>query len=78
VGATRWLGARWKRLMLAAGLARVIRGKVKRTNDPRPAAMRARDLVCRGMPLQPHRTPWVADMHPRIHLVRVGARGLSS
>jgi len=67
-----------ERLMLAAGLGGVIRGKVKRTTIPdrllrEPGTWSAGDAA----PAAPN-TLVVADMHPRTHVVRVGARGRSS
>ena len=51
-----------ERLMSADGLAGAVRGKVKRTTIPDPAAERARDLVNRNFaPAAPDRL-WVADM----------------
>ncbi len=48
--------------MRLAGLAGAVRGKVKRTTIPDPAAERARDLVNRDfVPAAPDRL-WVADM----------------
>jgi len=66
-----------QRLMLAAGLAGVIRGQVKRTTIPdrllrEPGTWSAGDAA----PAAPN-TLVVADIHPRIHLARVGARDLS-
>ncbi len=50
-----------ERLMKAEGLHGAVRGKVKRTTIPDPAAERARDLVCRDFtPTAPDRL-WVAD-----------------
>ncbi len=64
--------------MLAAGLGGVIRGKVKRTTIPdrllrEPGTWSEGDAA----PAAPN-TLVVADMHPRIHVVGVGARGRSS
>ena len=51
-----------ERLMRGAGLSGAVRGKVKRTTVPDPAAERARDLVNRNFtPLAPDRL-WVADL----------------
>jgi putative transposase len=51
-----------ERLMRADGLAGAVRGKVKRTTIPDPAAERARDLVNRDFaPPAPDRL-WVADI----------------
>jgi putative transposase len=51
-----------ERLMRADGLTGAVRGKVKRTTIPDPAAQRARDLVNRNFaPAAPDRH-WVADM----------------
>lgn len=51
-----------ERLMQAEGLAGAVRGKVKKTTIPDPAAQRARDLVGRDFaPAAPDRL-WVADM----------------
>ena len=51
-----------ERLMRAAGLTGVVRGKVKRTTIADPAAIRPGDLVKRNFaPLEPNRL-WVADI----------------
>ena len=51
-----------ERLMRTDGLAGAVRGKVKRTTIPDPAAERARDLVNRDFaPAAPDRL-WVADI----------------
>lgn len=51
-----------ERLMRADGLAGAVRGKVKKTTLPDPAAQRARDLVGRNFaPSSPDRL-WVADI----------------
>ena len=51
-----------ERLMKADGLAGAVRGKIKRTTIPGPAADRARDLVGRNFaPTAPDRL-WVADI----------------
>lgn len=51
-----------ERLMQAEGLAGAVRGKVKKTTIPDPAAQRARDLVGRNFaPAAPDRL-WVAAM----------------
>lgn len=75
--ATQWLDARRNRLMLAAGLGGIIRGKVKRTTIP-DRLLRKPGPVLPETPLRPPNTTVVADIHPRNHVVRAGEPGPSS